>query len=148
MRPAARRRAHPMRSHQAPGGWSRVTSVLAVFALVFAACSGTASPSPAASSGAASPSAAGSASASGSQATGGGTFTGAWVGPCCVGIANANPLIAGGDQHFLSKIYEPLVTYRLDKTTGGYGPVVPALAEDWATATDRLTWTLHIQPNV
>ena len=25
----------------------------------------------------------------------GGTFTGAWIGPCCVGIANNNPLIAG-----------------------------------------------------
>ncbi|HLZ30925.1 MAG TPA: ABC transporter substrate-binding protein [Chloroflexota bacterium] len=84
-----------------------------------------------------------------SQATaGGGTFTGAWVGPCCVGIANANPLIAGGDQHFLSKIYEPLVTYSIDKTTGGYGPVVPALAKDWTTSADGLTWTFHLQPNV
>lgn len=83
-----------------------------------------------------------------SQATGGGTFTGAWVGPCCVGIANANPLIAGGDQHFLSKIYEPLITYSIDKATGGYGPVVPALAKDWSTSTDGLTWTFHLQPNV
>lgn len=84
-----------------------------------------------------------------SQATsGGGTFTGAWVGPCCVGIANANPLIAGGDQHFLSKIYEPLVTYSIDKATGGYGPIVPALAQDWSTSTDGLTWTFHLQPNV
>jgi len=84
-----------------------------------------------------------------SQATtGGGTFTGAWVGPCCVGIANANPLIAGGDQHFLSKIYEPLVTYSIDKTTGGYGPVVPALARDWSSSSDGLTWTFHLQPNV
>ena len=80
--------------------------------------------------------------------TGGGTFTGAWVGPCCVGIANANPLIAGGDQHFLSKIYEPLITYSIDKTTGGYGPVVPALAQDWSTSNDGLTWTFHLQPNV
>ncbi|HEY2592704.1 MAG TPA: hypothetical protein VGK33_02260, partial [Chloroflexota bacterium] len=82
------------------------------------------------------------------QAASGGTLTGAWVGPCCVGIANANPLIAGGDQHFLSKIYEPLVTYSVDQTTGGYGPVVPALAKDWATSTDGLTWTFHLQPNV
>jgi len=89
------------------------------------------------------------AGASFSQATtAGGTFTGAWVGPCCVGIANANPLIAGGDQHFLSKIYEPLVTYSIDKTTGGYGPSVPALAKDWTTSTDGLTWTFHLQPNV
>jgi peptide/nickel transport system substrate-binding protein len=89
------------------------------------------------------------AGASFGQATsGGGTFTGAWVGPCCVGIANANPLIAGGDQHFLSKIYEPLVTYSIDKSTGGYGPIVPALAKDWATSNDGLTWTFHLQPNV
>jgi peptide/nickel transport system substrate-binding protein len=88
-------------------------------------------------------------SAAFSQATGGGgTFTGAWVGPCCVGIANANPLIAGGDQHFLSKIYEPLITYSIDKTSGGYGPVVPALAKDWSTSPDGLTWTFHLQPNV
>src|ERR1051326_2787261 len=84
----------------------------------------------------------------GQAASGGGTFTGAWVGPCCVGIANANPLIAGGDQHFLSKIYEPLVTYSIDPSTGGYGPVVPALAKDWSTSTDGLTWTFHLQPNV
>ncbi len=84
-----------------------------------------------------------------SQATtSGGTFTGAWVGPCCVGIANANPLIAGGDQHFLSKIYEPLITYSIDKSTGGYGPIVPALASDWSTSDDGLTWTFHLQPNV
>jgi peptide/nickel transport system substrate-binding protein len=80
--------------------------------------------------------------------TGGGTFTGAWVGPCCVGIANANPLIAGGDQHFLSKTYEPLVTYSIDNTTGGYGPVVPALAKSWSTSTDGLTWTFHLQTSV
>ncbi|MBV9322981.1 MAG: ABC transporter substrate-binding protein [Chloroflexi bacterium] len=81
-------------------------------------------------------------------ATGGGTFTGAWVGPCCVGIANANPLIAGGDQHFLSKIYEPLVTYSIDTSTGGYGPIVSALARDWSTSGDGLTWTFHLQPGV
>src|ERR1051326_1388374 len=75
----------------------------------------------------------------GQATSGGGTFTGAWVGPCCVGIANANPLIAGGDQLFLSKIWEPLVTYSIDKTTGGYGPIVPALAQDWTTSTDGLT---------
>lgn len=85
---------------------------------------------------------------SSTSTTAGGTFTGAWVGPCCVGIANANPLIAGGDQHFLSKIYEPLVTYSIDKTTGGYGPIVPALAKSWSTSTDGLTWTFHLQPKV
>src|SRR6516162_1559191 len=95
-----------------------------------------------------SPAAAATGTSVSQAATGGGTFTGAWVGPCCVGIANANPLIAGGDQHFLSKIYEPLVTYSIDKTTGVYGPVVPALAKDWSTSNDGLTWTFHLQPNV
>jgi peptide/nickel transport system substrate-binding protein len=52
-----------------------------------------------------------------------GTFTGAWVGPCCVGIASASPLIAGGTA-LLNKVYEPL-SPSIDKTTG-YGPIVPA----------------------
>jgi peptide/nickel transport system substrate-binding protein len=78
----------------------------------------------------------------------GGTFTGAWAGPCCVGIANANPLIAGGDQQWLSLIYEPLVTYSIDPATNGYGPVIGALAQSWETSADGLTWTFHLQPGV
>jgi len=78
----------------------------------------------------------------------GGTFTGAWAGPCCVGIANANPLIAGGDQQWLSLIYEPLVTYSIDPKTNGYGPIIGALAQSWETSTDGLTWTFHLQPGV
>jgi len=121
-------------SHRSPG---RAPKSGILIALVLLLSVGVTS-SPAAAAG-----------ASFAQATaGGGTFTGAWVGPCCVGIANANPLIAGGDQHFLSKIYEPLVTYSIDKSTGGYGPIVPALAKDWATSNDGLTWTFHLQPNV
>jgi len=121
--------------HLAPDRAPKSAMLIAVVALLLSA---GAPSSPATAAG-----------ASFSQATtAGGTFTGAWVGPCCVGIANANPLIAGGDQHFLSKIYEPLVTYSIDKTTGGYGPTVPALATDWTTSTDGLTWTFHLQPNV
>jgi peptide/nickel transport system substrate-binding protein len=78
----------------------------------------------------------------------GGTFTGAWVGPCCVGIANNNPLIASGDQHFLSKIFEPLVTYSIDPMTDGYGPIIGALAKSWETSGDGLIWTFHLQPGV
>ena len=78
----------------------------------------------------------------------GGTFTGAWAGPCCVGIANANPLTAGGDQQFLSLIFEPLVTYSIDPSTNGYGPVIGALASSWETSSDGLTWTFHLNPNV
>jgi peptide/nickel transport system substrate-binding protein len=116
--------------HLAPGRALKSALLVAVVAMLLVAGS------PAAAAG-----------AYGQQATGG-TFTGAWVGPCCVGIANANPLIAGGDQHFLSKIYEPLITYSVDTTTGGYGSIVPALAKDWSTSEDGLTWTFHLQPNV
>ena len=124
-----------MGGHLAPDRAPKSAMLIAVVALLLSA---GAPSSPATAAG-----------ASFSQATtAGGTFTGAWVGPCCVGIANANPLIAGGDQHFLSKIYEPLVTYSIDKTTGGYGSTVPALATDWTTSTDGLTWTFHLQPNV
>jgi peptide/nickel transport system substrate-binding protein len=80
--------------------------------------------------------------------TRGGTLTGAWVGPCCVGIANNNPLVAGGDQHFLDKIFEPLVTYSIDPTTNGYGPIIGALAESWETSADGLTWTFHLRRGV
>jgi len=121
----------------------------------------TAAPSSAAPSSAA-PSATASAAPSASASTGaaipgytfdpspptGGTFTGAWAGPCCVGIANANPLIAGGDQQWLSLIYEPLVTYSIDPTTNGYGPIIGALAQSWETSADGLTWTFHLQPGV
>jgi peptide/nickel transport system substrate-binding protein len=78
----------------------------------------------------------------------GGTLTGAWAGPCCVGIANMNPLTAGGDQQFLSLIFEPLVTYSIDPKTNGYGPVIGALAQSWETSGDGLTWTFHLQSGV
>ena len=150
-----------MRGLQALGIPSRAVVLAVVASLLVAACSGTnapsasTAPSSAAASSAAPSSAApssapaSSAAASGSASTGGGqTFTGAWVGPCCVGIANANPLVAGGDQHFLSKIYEPLITYSIDSSTGGYGPIVGALAKTWETSTDGLTWTFHLQSGV
>src|SRR5439155_935290 len=130
-----KRRFIKVGGHLAPDRAPKSAMLIAVVALLLSA---GAPSSPATAAG-----------ASFSQATtAGGTFTGAWVGPCCVGIANANPLIAGGDQHFLSKIYEPLVTYSVDKTTGGYGPVAAALATDWSTSNDGLTWTFHLQPNV
>lgn len=114
-----------MRAHLTAGRASKVVTLLAAAVLLLTAC-GSSQP----------------------QTTSGGTFTGAWVGPCCVGIANANPLIAGGDQSFLQLIYEPLVQYSVDKKTGGYGAVVPALAKSWSTSSDGLTWTFNLQPNV
>jgi peptide/nickel transport system substrate-binding protein len=133
-----------MRYRRTIGARSRVATIGAVIALVVSACGGNVpSVAPSVGAGASAP----SVSAAPSAAAGG-TFTGAWVGPCCVGIANANPLIAGGDQHFLSKIYEPLVTYSIDAGTHGYGPVVPALAKSWETSSDGLTWTFHLQSGV
>ena len=49
----------------------------------------------------------------------GGTFTGAFVGPCCVGVDNMNPMSAGGDYEFLHFIWEHLVTYSVVPTTSG-----------------------------
>ncbi len=59
---------------------------------------------------------------------------------------------------FINKIYEHLVTYSVDPNTvndspggpysGGYGAMIPALAASWETASDGLTWTFHLQPNV
>lgn len=114
-----------MRAHLTARRAPKVVTLLAAVVLLLAAC--------------------GSSQAS---TTSGGTFTGAWVGPCCVGIANANPLIAGGDQSFLQLIYEPLVQYSVDKKTGGYGAPTPALAKSWSTSSNGLTWTFDLQPNV
>lgn len=75
--------------------------------------------------------------------TPGGTLTGAWVGPCCVGVDNLNPLSAGGDYHFLNKIYSHLVTY--DVT---YSKIVSDLADSWSISDDNLTWTFKLHPNV
>jgi peptide/nickel transport system substrate-binding protein len=67
-------------------------------------------------------------------------MTGAWVGPCCVGVDNANPLKAGGDYHWLNKIYSHLVTNDL-----GYTKIVDDLAEKWAVSDDNLTWTFNLR---
>jgi peptide/nickel transport system substrate-binding protein len=81
--------------------------------------------------------------------TPGGTFTAAWVGPCCTGVDSADPISgAVGQQDFFENIYQPLVTYSIDPTTGGYGPILPYLAASWETSADGKTWTFHLQPNV
>jgi peptide/nickel transport system substrate-binding protein len=74
------------------------------------------------------------------QGTAGGTMTGAWIGPCCVGVDNLNPLSAGGDYHWLNKIYSHLVTY--DVT---YSEIVPDLAQQWQISDDNLTWTFNLR---
>src|SRR5262249_52307737 len=70
--------------------------------------------------------------------TRGGTMTGAWVGPCCKGVDNANPMIALGDYHWLNKIYSHLVTYDV-----GYTKLIGDLAEKWSVSDDNLTWTFN-----
>ena len=72
--------------------------------------------------------------------TPGGTMTGAWVGPCCVGVDNANPLKAGGDYHWLNKIYSHLVTNDL-----GYTKIVDDLSDKWSVSSDNLTWTFNLR---
>jgi len=67
-------------------------------------------------------------------------MTGAWIGPCCVGVDNANPLRAGGDYHWLNKIYSHLVTYDLN-----YGEVIGDLAEEWSVSDDSLVWTFNLR---
>jgi peptide/nickel transport system substrate-binding protein len=150
--------------------------ILTVVALLFGACSNTpSSPGPSASSSAPAPSASGSAvapSASPSApaendapivpgdprliaGTAGGTFTGAFVGPCCVGVDNMNPMSAGGDYEFLHFIWEHLVTYSVVPTTvssnpfsGQYGDLVPELADSWEVSADQLTWTFKLHPGI
>ena len=85
----------------------------------------------------------------------GGTFTGAFVGPCCVGVDNMNPMSAGGDYEFLHFIWEHLVTYSVVPDTvsknpfsGQYGPLVPELADSWEVSADQKTWTFKLHPGV
>jgi peptide/nickel transport system substrate-binding protein len=87
------------------------------------------------------PTAAPAAGAAPEAGTPGGTLTGAWVGPCCVGVDNANPLKAGGDYHWLNKIYSHLVTNDV-----GYTKIVDDLAETWAVSSDNLAWTFNLRP--
>src|SRR5262245_24036652 len=75
--------------------------------------------------------------------TAGGTMTGAWVGPCCKGVDNADPMIALGDYHWLNKIYSHLVTYDV-----GYTKLIGDLAEKWSVSDDNLTWTFNLRKGV
>jgi peptide/nickel transport system substrate-binding protein len=89
------------------------------------------------------PTAATAAGAAPEAGTPGGTMTGAWVGPCCVGVDNANPMKAGGDHHWLNKLYSHLVTYDV-----GYTALQGDLAESWETSADNLTWTFNLRKGV
>jgi peptide/nickel transport system substrate-binding protein len=158
--------------------WARgraVLPVLMVVSLLFGACSNTpASPAASAAATSAAPSASGSTEPSASPSeptanldpivpgdprlvagTAGGTFTGAFVGPCCVGVDNMNPMSAGGDYEFLHFIWEHLVTYTVVPSTvstnpfsGQYGPLTPELADSWDVSSDQLTWTFKLHPGI
>ncbi len=85
----------------------------------------------------------------------GGTFTGAFVGPCCVGVDNMNPMSAGGDYEFLHFIWEHLLTNTVLPDTvsknpfsGQYGPLTPELADSWEVSDDQLTWTFKLHPGI
>jgi peptide/nickel transport system substrate-binding protein len=72
----------------------------------------------------------------------GGTMTGAWVGSCCLGVDNANPM-RGGDYNWLNKIYSHLVTYDV-----GYTQLMGDLAEKWSISDDKLTWIFNLRKRV
>lgn len=158
--------------------WARgraVLPALMVVSLLFGACTNNVA-SPAASAGAPSvaPGASGSTAPGASPSapaanidpivpgdprlvagTPGGTFTGAFVGPCCVGVDNMNPMSAGGDYEFLHFIWEHLVTYTVVPNTvstnpfsGQYGPLTPELADSWEVSDDQLTWTFKLHPGI
>src|SRR4029078_4678688 len=164
--------------------WTRgraLLPMLVVVSILLAACGGsTSSGSPAASAAAptTAPSAAASAapstaaSAEPSAAAGdtnpivpgdarltdgpsGGVFTGAFVGPCCVGVDNMSPMAAGGDYEFLHFIWEHLVTYSVVPNTvsnnpfsGQCSPLVPEIADSWDVSSDQKTWTFKLHPGV
>ncbi len=76
----------------------------------------------------------------------GGIMTAAWIGPCCLDVDTNNPLSAGGDAHWWSKIHGRLVTYSVKD--GAYDQLVPELAESWTTSTDGLVWTIKLRDGV
>jgi peptide/nickel transport system substrate-binding protein len=90
------------------------------------------------------------------QGTPGGTLTGAWVGPCCVGIDSMNAFEnSDGSHNFTHLIYEHLLTFAVLPTTvstnpfsGQYSDLVPALAKSWEVSSDQLTWTFKLQEGV
>jgi peptide/nickel transport system substrate-binding protein len=73
----------------------------------------------------------------------GGTMTGAWIGPCCVNVDNVNPLSAGGDYHWINKVFSHLVTYNVE-----YTEIVGELADSWEVSEDSLTWTFKLREGV
>jgi len=140
--------------------------ILVIFSLVVGACASPVASQPPTSAASGAASVAPSAPAGDLEAivpgdprlvpgTPGGTFTGAFVGPCCVGVDNMNPMSAGGDYEFLHFIWEHLVTFTVVPDTvatnpfsGQYGDLVPELADSWEVSDDQLTWTFKLHPGI
>jgi peptide/nickel transport system substrate-binding protein len=79
----------------------------------------------------------------------------AYVGPCCVGVDNNNPMSEGGDYEWTHLYMEHLLTNGVNPTTvsknpfgGQYGDIVPELADSWEVSSDQLTWTFHLHPGI
>lgn len=145
--------------------------LLAVVAIIFGACGGTAAtPAPATQAPAtqapatqapatAAPATQAPASAPASQGSAsGGTFIGAWIGPCCNGLDWITPMDPGGDAHFFNKLYGRLTTFMVldpvkqaaefDANSGVYGELTGDLAESWSISEDKLTWTFNLRKGV
>ena len=157
-----------MLSRRAPGRAS-LLPLLATALIVFGACSAAATPAPTAAPATPAPTAApatpapvggtgGVVPGDSRFATGpdGGTITVAYVGPCCVGVDNNNPMSEGGDYEWTHLIYEHLNTNSVNPITvdknpfgGAYsGDLVPELADSWEVSSDHLTWTFHLHPGI
>ena len=155
------------------GARASLLPVLGVFAIVLAACTGaaataaptaapvvtaapTAAPTPAPT--AAPPASTGDVLPGDTRFEAGkpgGTVTVAYVGPCCVGVDNNNPMDQGGDYEWTHLIYEHLNTNAVNPVTvdknpfgGLYGGLVPELADSWEVSADHLTWTFKLHPGV
>jgi len=120
--------------------------ILLTMLIVLSACTGTTASPPASAPASVPASAPAPASAPPSEAATGGILTAAWIGPCCLDVDTNNPLSAGGDAHWWSKIHGRLVTYSVKD--GAYDTLTPELADSWTTSADGLTWTIKLRDGV
>ena len=130
----------------------RAVALAAVAAMMFAACSGSATPAPSQataappstaaspSTGAASPSEA--ASPSGEQPVNGGT----WIFGSASDPSTLDAILIQDGESFriAQQIYETLIKLK----PGTTGDLQPDLAKSWDLSTDKLTYTFHLQTGV
>ena len=130
----------------------RTGALVAVAAIVFSACGGAASPSPASPSSAAASQAGGGASASAPAESPSGAVTGTPKDGGTLVVQNLGE-IATTDSAFsqdsntsyvLNQVVEGLVTLK----PGTVGELAPGLAKSWTTSPDGLTYTFELQDGV